>query len=174
MPQWGIRMKWLLTFAVVNSALGQRVCRRLRREPCGPSLEPRAPLIESVLVRALKDSPNSVIFYRCIMDGWDATHCALQGWIKEHRPRAAQDWRRYVRSGVLVGLPGEDVGQAFLPRPSHTVILRAFPRKRPESYAVHAVVSALYDALEFYTSTSGTLLMTASCIGMTMDDSEYT
>ena len=113
------------------------------------------------------------MFYRCLMDGWDATHRTLRRWVDHDRPKASEVWRKFVEDGVLLGGKEELRSLELMPRPTLDELERAVSFGL-EDYAITAFVQALYDAIDFVEATGAKLVAVARCIGMTMDDSEYT
>jgi hypothetical protein len=96
------------------------------------------------------------------MDGWDAAHDVVQPWIKANRPAVAEAWQGFSERGLLFVPPAE--AHMFLPRPTSRE-LKKMCGKALDAYAIHAMMDALYDGLQFVACTKGSLIATAACLG---------
>jgi hypothetical protein len=68
-------------------------------------------------------------------------------------------------------LKGQKAVGKFGSRPRQ-IELRALKRKL-DAYALHAMIDALYDALEFVSATRALLVVAARLVGPSMGDDEY-
>lgn len=163
--------KNLFTFSVVVPEISEKLIEAWPISSCFQGIACEA---EGILLSSLIEEPDSIAFYRCIMDGWNQTHRELQRWIKKRRPRASPQWDEFIDSGLLLVGDSDDFLAHLLPRPSNGEIKRYFSHVRLGYYAISAFVWALYDAVEFQVATSTTVLvLMARSLGPSMDDSEY-
>ncbi len=134
------------------------------------SVNPKIVEVEKHLLRLTKRGACLLAYYRTFMDGWESTHVSIESWIAKHRPGAKRIWQIYIRNGLLItnfnGL------ERFLPRPS-LLQIKQLCKNKLNGYAITALISALYDGLDFAKATRGTIIMTARRLGMTMGDDEY-
>ncbi len=166
--------KNLFTFSVIATKLAERLLEARPNSSCSQEHHGIVCKAERILVSSLTKEPDSIAFYRCIMDGWNQTHRELRRWVKKRRPQSCSRWDEFIDSGLLLVGTSDDFLVHLLPRPSNSEIKRYFGHAQLGYYAISAFVWALYDAVEFQVATSTTtLVLMARCLGPSMDDSEY-
>ncbi|MBI5722798.1 MAG: hypothetical protein HZA50_02485 [Planctomycetes bacterium] len=180
--------KYYFTIAVVGNSVGQQMRKAYAKVTKGfknykyffkdgsagsvrwISVNPKIMEVEKHLLRLMKRGACLLAYYRTIMDGWDSTHISLENWIAKHRPGAKRIWQKYIRNGLLIANFNEL--ERFLPRPTLSGI-KQLCKNKLNGYAITALISALYDGLDFVKATRGTIMMTARRLGMSMNDNEY-
>ena len=183
-------MKYLFTFAVVSGSLKAKLESILINAPPYYQDEQIVPdevfdearvrfidekpiviPLEESLFKALREDIDSVAFFRCVMDGWDATHEMLSGWFSDNRAAGYKLWGDYVVRGIVTISPQET--QLFLPRPNRRAVEKFCQKHALNAYAIRAVLEAFYDAIDFVTATKATLIATASHLGLSQSDDEF-
>lgn len=166
--------KNLFMFAVVDVPFW-RLLSEITKSSTGVANEQDVALqVESVVYRALglENTPDSIAFFRCLMDGWATTHEMLQPWIASARPRARALWAGFVETNLLVVNGRGEHLATLLPAVSKRE-MEGLCRNTLADYAIRAFLGALYDGLSFLEPTGGVLVVTARCVGRSMGDREY-
>ncbi len=169
--------KNVYVFAVVREELGKALTDLARSTSRGLSADASPvvvpSLIESRIQRelTLDEGALNIAFYRSIMDGLNLTHTVLADWVSASRPRVSHLWHRFVRRNLLIANWRSKPLRGLLPAPGPRE-MRNLAQGAGE-YASRAFLVALYDAIRFLAAARGTLIVTARCVGPTLDDSEY-
>jgi hypothetical protein len=160
--------KYLFTFSAVDARVEERVRGALTAQDQVCLLR-----AECAVRGAVDDAPDSIAFYRAVLDSWDPTHRDLLAWVAARRPRALPIWERFCAEGLLLQGPGPEDAIGLAPRPRAPELARAVVGHRLNACAIRAFLHALYDAMQFAACTATALVVVGRCVGPSCDDGEY-
>lgn len=160
-------MKWIHTISVVTPAAAT-VIR-------GMNLRARDSLrLERFLCRQLLAGGEEVVFFRSVMDGWDASHKVMCPIIMQKLRSVSRVWRKYVLHGsVLVSARMGAVLNSFESMKEETIISFASRDHYMGAYAAKALLFGIKDAARFAKATRCTLILASRRIGPVCGDDEY-
>lgn len=189
-------MKYLHTFCVAVGSLAKKlqaisVDRRLRKPQTRTEIDDEGDELEKIVVYVSTVNPavaamhrvitsaiwhkknvDSVGYYSCVMDGWDATHREVAEWVRLHRPERSKVWDDYVTNGFML-FDRRNLSLAAAPM-TERQIARFRKVHKIHDYAIKAYFDSLAAAVSFAQSIkSSRLLVASSLVGKTLGDDEY-